>query len=60
MKGRIMTNNEVPKESNGIIWIDSNGGHIVEKARDSSQAKPSVFDSSGNRMQGPRYSEVSR
>lgn len=55
-----MANNEAPKEANGIIWMDSNGGRIAEKSRDSSQAKPSVFDSSGDRMQGPRNSGVSR
>lgn len=51
-----MTNSEAPREANGIIWMDSNGGHIVEKTRDRSQAKPSVLDSSGDRMQGLGYS----
>lgn len=43
-----------------IMYIDGNKGHITEKAKDSSQAKPSVVDNSGDRMQGFGDSGVSR
>lgn len=46
-----MINSEVFREVNGIIWMDSNGGYIVEKIRDSLQVKLFVFDSLGDRMQ---------